>query len=214
MANPFDYITSISFSKEDMMQDELGEKEYNAFMVNRGLSYFPDTIMYANKMNMLAHVDKKLQYQYLINSIRPRKRFSKWAKRKDDVNLQMVMEYFGYSIDKAQSALSILSPNDLDKIKQKMKEINSEGNIVYIVEMLETFYFLVRFLIIICMNASAIFFFNFLEIFLLEWLTSFRLNFSCLEHLQVQSITYIVLGRTLYGYIIYFLHIYLKSFLL
>ena len=122
MANPFDYITSISFSKEDMMQDELGEKEYNAFMVNRGLSYFPDTIMYANEMNMLAHVDKKLQYTYLINSIRPRKRFSKWAKRKEDANLQMIMEYFGYSIDKAQSALSILSPDELDKIKQKMSK--------------------------------------------------------------------------------------------
>lgn len=122
MANPFDYITSISFSKEDMMQDELGEKEYNAFMVNRGLSYFPDTIMYANEMNILAHLDKKLQYTYLINIIRPRKRFSKWAKRKDDANLEMVMEYFGYSIDKAKTALSILSPDDLDKIKQKMNK--------------------------------------------------------------------------------------------
>lgn len=122
MANPFDYITSISFSKEDMMQDELGEKEYNAFMVNRGLSYFPDTIMYANEMNMLAHLDKKLQYTYLINIIRPRKRFSKWAKRKDDANLEMVMEYFGYSIDKAKTALSILSPDDLDKIKEKMNK--------------------------------------------------------------------------------------------
>lgn len=81
--------------------------------------------------------------------------------------------------------------------KQKMKEINSEGN---------------RFIIIICMNASAISFFNFLEIFLLEWLTSFRLNFCCLEYLQLQSITYIVLGRTFYGYIIYFLYIYLNLF--
>ena len=122
MANPFDYITSISFSKEDMMEDELGEKEYNAFMVNRGLSYFPDTIMYANEMNLNAQVDKKLQYHYLINSIRPRKRFSKWAKRKDDVDLQIVMEYFGYNIDKAKSALSILSPDDVNKIKEKMNK--------------------------------------------------------------------------------------------
>lgn len=122
MANPFDYITSISSTKNDMMEDELGEKEYNAFMVNRGLSYFPDTIMHANEMNMLAHVDKKLQYQYLLNSIRPRKRFSKWAKKKDDADLQMVMEYFGYNIDKAKSALSILSPDDVKNIKEKMNK--------------------------------------------------------------------------------------------
>jgi hypothetical protein len=122
MANPFDYITSISFSKEDMMEDELGEKEYNAFMVNRGLSYFPDTIMYANEMNLNAQVDKKLQYHYLMNSIRPRKRFSKWAKKQNSDQLEMVMEYFGYNIDKAKSALSILSKTDLEKIKQKMNK--------------------------------------------------------------------------------------------
>ena len=127
----------------------------------------------------------------------------------DDMVVKDEVIYVG-----TEEAIMVRRSSYRKKIKQKMKEINSEGNIVYIVEMLETFYFLVRFLIIICMNASAIFFFNFLEIFLLEWLTSFRLNFSCLEHLQVQSITYIVLGRTLYGYIIYFLHIYLKSFLL
>lgn len=122
MANPFEYITSISFSKQDMMEDEQGEKDYNSFMVNRGLSYFPDTIMYANEMNLMAHTDKKLQYHYLINSIRPRKRFSKWAKKKDDADLEMVMEYFGYSIDKAKSALSILSPDDVIKIKEKMNK--------------------------------------------------------------------------------------------
>ena len=129
MANPFDYITSISFSKEDMMEDELGEKEYNAFMVNRGLSYFPDTIMYANEMNLNAQVDKKLQYHYLINIIRPRKRFSKWAKRKDDVDLQIVMEYFGYNIDKAKSALSILSADSLEfiTIKSSVSTENAEA---------------------------------------------------------------------------------------
>lgn len=118
----WDIINSISYTKKDLLDEPEFEKEYNAFMINRGLSYFPDTLLYCNEMNMLAHVDKKLQYQYLINTIRPRKRFSKWAKRKEDANLQMVMEHFGYSIDKAQSALSILSPDDLDKIKQKMNK--------------------------------------------------------------------------------------------
>jgi hypothetical protein len=91
-------------------------------MINRGLSYFPDTLLYCNEMNLNAQVDKKLQYHYLINIIRPRKRFSKWAKRKDDVDLQIVMEYFGYNIDKAKSALSILSPDDVNKIKEKMNK--------------------------------------------------------------------------------------------
>jgi hypothetical protein len=120
--NPFDCLNAINVTKEPIVVDEVTEKQYPAFMVNRGLSYFPDTIMYANEMNLNAQVDKKLQYHYLINSIMPRKRFSKWAKRKDDVDLQIVMEYFGYNIDKAKSALSILSPDDVNKIKEKMNK--------------------------------------------------------------------------------------------
>lgn len=122
MANPFDYITSISQSKKDMMEDEQGEKDYSAWMVNRGLSYFPDTILYANEMNRMAHLPSKLQYTYLINIIRPRKRFSKWVKKKEDSDLEAVMRCYGYNIDKAKSALSILSPDQVKKIKEKLDE--------------------------------------------------------------------------------------------
>ena len=122
MANPFDYITSISQTKNDMMEDEQGEKDYSAWMVNRGLSYFPDTILYANEMNRMAHMDNKLQYAYLINTIRPRKRFSKWVKKKEDSDLEAVMRCYGYNIDKAKSALSILSPDQLKTIKEKLDE--------------------------------------------------------------------------------------------
>ncbi len=122
MANPFDYITSISQTKNDMMEDEQGEKDYSAWMVNRGLSYFPDTILYANEMNRMAHIDNKLQYAYLINTIRPRKRFSKWVKKKEDSDLEAVMRCYGYNIDKAKSALSILSPDQLKTIKEKLDE--------------------------------------------------------------------------------------------
>ena len=122
MANPFDYITSISQTKNDMMEDEQGEKDYNAWMVNRGLSYFPDTILYANEMNRMAHIDNKLQYAYLINTIRPRKRFSKWVKKKEDSDLEAVMRCYGYNIDKAKSALSILSPDQVKTIKEKLDE--------------------------------------------------------------------------------------------
>ena len=122
MANPFDYINSISQTKKDMMEDEQGEKDYNAWLVNRGLSYFPDTILYANEMNRMAHLPSKLQYAYLINTIRPRKRFSKWVKKKEDSDLDAVMRCYGYNIDKAKSALSILSTEQIKTIKDKLDE--------------------------------------------------------------------------------------------
>lgn len=120
--NPFDFIKSVSESKKDLMPDKLAEKEYNAFMVNRGLSFFPDTILYANEMNMMHHLDNKMQYQYLINIIRPRKRFSKWAKKKEDGDLALIMKYYGYSIDKAKSALAVLSSEQLNMIKERTNE--------------------------------------------------------------------------------------------
>lgn len=122
MTSPFDYINSISQSKKDLMEDEAGEKDYNAWLVNRGLSYFPDTILYANEVNLLHHMDNKLQYAYLINTIRPKKRFSKWVKKKEDSDLEAIMKCYGYNIDKAKSALSILSPDQVKTIKEKLDE--------------------------------------------------------------------------------------------
>ena len=85
MSNPFDYVTSITYGKNDMMtgseNDELAEAGYNAYLTNKSLSYFPDTLFYANEMNVMNHTDKRLQYSYLLNSIRPKKRFSKWVKK-------------------------------------------------------------------------------------------------------------------------------------
>jgi len=118
----WDLLNSINQNKKDLSKEEEFEKQYNNFMINRGLSYFPDTIMYSNELNLLPDLDKDLQYRYLINIIRPRKRFSKWAKKKDDSDLQLVMEYFDYNIEKAKSALSILSPSDMKKIKEKLNK--------------------------------------------------------------------------------------------
>jgi len=122
MMNMWDLLNSINQNKKDLSKEEEFEKQYNNFMINRGLSYFPDTIMYSNELNLLPDLDKDLQYRYLINIIRPRKRFSKWAKKKDDSDLQLVMEYFDYNIEKAKSALSILSPSDMKKIKEKLNK--------------------------------------------------------------------------------------------
>ncbi len=126
MTSPFDYVNSITFNKKDMMtgteNDDLAEKSYVPFVVNRALSYFPDTIMYANEVNRNHHLDNKLQYHYLINSIRPKKRFSKWAKKQEDNDLDAVAQYYGFNRDKAEQALSLLSPEQLQELKQRLNK--------------------------------------------------------------------------------------------
>ncbi len=125
MANPFEYINAINSNKDIIREAEdkaQAEKDYSAFMVNRGLSYYTDTLFYANEMNMLAHVDSLLQFDYLLNSIRPRKRFSKWAKKVEDSDLEIVREYFGYGYKKAQQALAVLSTQQLEQIKKRLEK--------------------------------------------------------------------------------------------
>ena len=118
---PFDFVNSINSSKKaDLMtgteNDELAEKAYVPFVVNRALSYFVDTLQYANHMNIHHILDNKLQFHYLLNTIRPGRRFSKWAK-KEDSDLQLVMQYYSYGVDKAKQALPLLSVEQLSMIK-------------------------------------------------------------------------------------------------
>ena len=125
MTSPFDYVNAINFNKHDLMtgteNDELAESGYVPFLTNRSLSNFPDTILYANEMNMKHHLDNKLQFHYLINSIRPKKRFSKWAKRQDSDDFDAVKEYFKYNNTKTEQAMSLLTPEQIIKIKKKLK---------------------------------------------------------------------------------------------
>ena len=114
--NPFDYLNSINSTKKDIMEQE---STYNPYMINRGLSYFNDTVLYANEMNRYHHLDNKLQYHFLINSIRPRKRFSKWLKKSDPDSVYVVKEYYGYSNEKARQALTLLTPEQITMIKKK-----------------------------------------------------------------------------------------------
>ena len=118
--SPFDYRNSINFSKLDIMIDDIAEKKYSPFMVNRTLSYFPDTVAAANEMNRHHHLDNRLQYSFLINIIRKRKRFSKWAKNTDPDALSVVKEYYGYSNEKARQVLSLLSNEQIIELKQRM----------------------------------------------------------------------------------------------
>ena len=126
MTKPFDYINSINTTKKNLMEntnnDELAEKEYNAFLTNRSLSYFPDTIGYANEMNLYHFLDKKLQYDFFINIVRPRKRFIKWSKKIENDDLNLIKEYYGYNDQKALHALSILNKNEIEIIKTKLEK--------------------------------------------------------------------------------------------
>jgi hypothetical protein len=115
--NPFELIKSISNTKKDILENE---KDYNAFMVNRGLSYFPDTVIYANEMNRFHHLDSRLQYHFLINTIRKRNRFSKWNKSIESENINAIKQYYGYSNEKARDVLPLLSNENLKTIRGRI----------------------------------------------------------------------------------------------
>jgi hypothetical protein len=102
------------------MVDEITEKEYQPFLVNKSLSYHMDCIIFANEMNRRHHLDKKLQYSYLINIVRSRKRpFAKWIKSEKSEDLQCVKTYYNLSESKAKEALSLLSDKQIEILKEK-----------------------------------------------------------------------------------------------
>jgi len=113
--NPFDYLNAINTTKKDILEND---KDYPAFMVNRGLSYFPDTVLYANEMNINHHLDGKPQFHFLINIVRKRKRFSKWNKTSESNDIKAIKEYYNYSDEKARDVLSLLTDNELKDIKE------------------------------------------------------------------------------------------------
>lgn len=121
-----DYLNSINFDKQNLMDDtpdgEAAEKGYVPFVVNRCMSGFLDTILFANEMNSRPHLSKKMQYDFLLNSVRKRKRFSPWLKPETIENLGIVKEYYGYNNAKAHEALSLLSDEDILNIKMKLEK--------------------------------------------------------------------------------------------
>ena len=119
-----DYLNAINHTKKDLFdtEDELVEKEYVPFVVNRCLSYFPDTIYAVNEMNVKPLTDKKMQFHFLSGIIRPRKRFSKWEKKNKYENIELVKEYFNYSNRRAEEALKILSDEQLDEMRETLSK--------------------------------------------------------------------------------------------
>lgn len=118
----FDYLNSINYTKEDLMVDDVAEKAYSQYMINRGLSFFPDTILYANEMNCLQGLDNRLHFDYSLNIITKRKRFSKWFKKQDDDDISAIMEYYKVNINKAKEISSILSREQKDKLIDILKK--------------------------------------------------------------------------------------------
>ena len=124
-----DYLNAINHTKERLMdtEDEEWEKKYPPFIVNKCLAPFQDTILLVNEINQYPHLDKKLQFDFLINSIRPRKRFAKWLKASKVKDIEYVKEYYGYSHAKARSALEILTDSQLEYIKEKLNKGGKNG---------------------------------------------------------------------------------------
>jgi hypothetical protein len=119
--SPFDILKVINETKEDIFQEPQAEKDYSPYMINRGLSYFPDTVMYANQMNLNQAIPKKFQFLYLLNSVTKRKRFSKWHKKDaESKSLALIKEYYNYSNDKAKIVLNLLTPEQLSCIEEKL----------------------------------------------------------------------------------------------
>lgn len=118
------YLKAINKDKtkmEDLDADvETVKKKYSPFIVNRCLSFFPDTIIQVNNMNANAHLDKDIQYEYLRTSTRSRSRFSPWEKKGKHADLDLVKEYYGYSNAKAYQVLDLLTEEDLDIMRESM----------------------------------------------------------------------------------------------
>jgi len=117
-----DYLPAINHTKKNLMDsdDPMWEKKYPAFMVNKVLSGFQDTVMLSNEMNRNHFLDRDMQFQFLLNSIRSKKRFTPFLKAGKIKDIECVKEYYGYSNDKAKSALNILTKEQLKLIKESL----------------------------------------------------------------------------------------------
>jgi len=117
-----DWLNSINQNKNNLIDETPdAEKSFNPYIINRCMSGQSDTVLCANEMNINHHLDKKLQYDFFINIVRPKKRYSPWLKKEKFDDLSLVKEYYGYSDDKAKNALKILNQEQLNYIRLKLK---------------------------------------------------------------------------------------------
>ena len=124
-----EYLKAINTSKEKLMdsEDEQWEKKYLPYIVNKCLAPFQDTIFLVNEMNMNHQIDKKLQFDFLLNTLRTRNRYTPWLKAKKEKDLECVKEYYGYGNEKAKSALNILNNEQIKTIKDSLNKGGKHG---------------------------------------------------------------------------------------
>ena len=116
-----DWLNSINQTKKHLIDEDPSiEKEYPPYIINRCFSGHIDTLMFSNEMNKYHFLPKKLQYDFFINIVRPRKRFSPWMRKEKHDTLDLIKKYYQYSDEKARSALKILTEDQIDFIKQRM----------------------------------------------------------------------------------------------
>ena len=120
MSGPFDYVNSILQNKKNLIVDEQTEKDYVPFLTNRSLSYHRDCVLFANEINRRHFLDKKLQYDFLLNTVRSQKRpFAKWAKSEKSDDIECIKHVYGFSDSKAREALRLLSKEQIQQLKEK-----------------------------------------------------------------------------------------------
>lgn len=123
---PFDFVNAINQSKRDLIADSedpaATEAQYVPYIVNRTFSYFQETVLYANEMNINHHLDKAPQFQFYLSSLRPRKRFAKWHKPDADDRITLIREYYGCSFAVAQQYADVLSTDAVEAIRSRLNQ--------------------------------------------------------------------------------------------
>ena len=116
-----DWLNSINYTKENLIEDPSEIKNYPPYIINRCLSGHIDCIMFANEMNKYSFLDKDMQYSFYLNTLRKKKRFSPWLRKEKVTDLEIIKQYYGYSNEKASNALKILTPEQINYIKQRLE---------------------------------------------------------------------------------------------
>ena len=116
-----DWLNSINFTKENLIDDPTVVKDYPPYIINRCLSGHLDCVLFANEMNRYPNLDKDMQYSFYLNTLRKKKRFSPWLRKEKVTDLEIIKQYYGYSNEKASNALKILTPEQINYIKQRLE---------------------------------------------------------------------------------------------
>ena len=119
--NPFDFVKSVSYDKKDIMVDNVEEKAYAPFLINKSLSYHQDSVFFTNEMNCRHGLDHRLQYLFLLNTLRKRQRFSQWSKPYLSKKLDTIKDYYQISTLKAKEYMEVLSDKEVRELKKRMK---------------------------------------------------------------------------------------------